>query len=169
MRPLTVRACVLRVCQVVGLYFSAHWCPPCQAFTPLLAKFYNEMKAAKPGEFEVVFVSSDKGPSEWAGYYGAMPWLALPFEDRDRKAALSSRFQVKGIPTLVLLDADGNVITRKASNYLRKDPSGAGFPFPPKPYDTLLASAALINFMGPVDTASVSSKAHVLYFFASAR
>ena len=25
---------------VVGLYFSAHWCPPCKGFTPQLAKKY---------------------------------------------------------------------------------------------------------------------------------
>lgn len=25
----------------VGLYFSAHWCPPCKGFTPELAKWYE--------------------------------------------------------------------------------------------------------------------------------
>ena len=45
---------------VIGLYFSAHWCPPCRAFTPKLAKVYDELKEAKK-DFEVVFVSSDSG------------------------------------------------------------------------------------------------------------
>ena len=42
----------------VGIYFSAHWCPPCKAFTPVLTDFYNSVN--KNGKiFEVIFVSSD--------------------------------------------------------------------------------------------------------------
>ena len=29
--------------KTIGIYFSAHWCPPCQAFTPKLVDFHNEM------------------------------------------------------------------------------------------------------------------------------
>ena len=43
----------------VGLYFSAHWCPPCRMYTPKLAEQYAKLVAAgKP--FEIVFVSSDR-------------------------------------------------------------------------------------------------------------
>ncbi len=42
--------------KMVGIYFSAHWCPPCRAFTPNLVKFRDKNK----DEFEIVFVSSDK-------------------------------------------------------------------------------------------------------------
>ena len=27
--------------KLVAFYFSAHWCPPCKAFTPVLKKFYE--------------------------------------------------------------------------------------------------------------------------------
>ena len=30
--------------EVIGLYFSAHWCPPCRGFTPQLGKFYDQIK-----------------------------------------------------------------------------------------------------------------------------
>ena len=44
---------------MVGLYFSAHWCPPCRGFTPRLAKEYERMKG-EGKKIEIVFISSDK-------------------------------------------------------------------------------------------------------------
>ena len=42
----------------VGIYFSAHWCPPCRNFTPVLAEFYNSVN--QNGKIlEIIFVSSD--------------------------------------------------------------------------------------------------------------
>lgn len=42
--------------QMIGVYVSAGWCPPCRAFSPVLSKWAKEHK----DEFEVVFVSLDK-------------------------------------------------------------------------------------------------------------
>ena len=30
---------------VILIYFSAHWCPPCRAFTPVLKDFYEVSKS----------------------------------------------------------------------------------------------------------------------------
>ena len=49
----------LRALDVVGVYFSAHWCPPCRGFTPQLAQLYKDVTAAGK-KFGVVFVSSDR-------------------------------------------------------------------------------------------------------------
>lgn len=74
--------------KVIGLYFSAHWCPPCRAFTPKLADFYKNFKQSPRGdELEIVFVSSDKTQTDFDTYFGDMPWLALPFEKRDVKVS----------------------------------------------------------------------------------
>ena len=72
--------------KTVGIYFSAHWCPPCRGFTPKLAEFYKKYHTEK--NFEIVFVSSDKNEGEFQEYYKEMPWLALPYSDRDRKVSL---------------------------------------------------------------------------------
>merc|ERR1712064_92414 len=61
----------------VGIYFSAHWCPPCRGFAPKLAEIYNDMKAAGK-KFEIVFASSDRDQTAFDEYYAEMPWLALP-------------------------------------------------------------------------------------------
>ena len=69
--------------KTVGLYFSAHWCPPCRGFTPQLAEFYN--KNSKSKNFEVIFISSDQNVEAFNDYYKEMPWLALDFSDRNSK------------------------------------------------------------------------------------
>ena len=45
--------------KVVGVYFSAHWCPPCRSFTPELANCYKLLSGEQGKNFEIVFVSSD--------------------------------------------------------------------------------------------------------------
>merc|ERR1711924_302508 len=64
-------------------------------------------------------------------YFKDMPWLALDFEDRKRKAQLSSMFGVRGIPALVILDKDGSVITKEGRGAVSSDPRGAKFPWYP--------------------------------------
>ena len=33
---------------LVGIYFSAHWCPPCRGFTPKLVEFFSELEKKYP-------------------------------------------------------------------------------------------------------------------------
>lgn len=96
---------------MIGIYFSAHWCPPCRGFTPELVKTYNELKAAGKN-FEVVFVSWDKDENSFKEYYSEMPWLALPFVERDLSKDLGAALEVNGIPTLCLYKPDGTQITK---------------------------------------------------------
>ena len=73
---------------VVGLYFSAHWCPPCRSFTPILASWYNKLTSSVlNGKLEIVFLSSDQSEEEFDSYYSEMPWAALPYSDRDKKVS----------------------------------------------------------------------------------
>jgi len=122
--------------KVVGIYFSAHWCPPCRGFTPKLAEAYKKDLQGKG--LEIVFVSSDKDEKAFEEYYGEMPWVALPFQDKARKTALDKKFKVSGIPSLVLLDSDGKLITKDGREAVSSDPSGAEFPWKPQSLTELL-------------------------------
>jgi nucleoredoxin len=95
---------------VIGLYFSALWCPPCRAFTPKLVEAANQLKTeGKP--FEVVFVTSDRSADAMSKYMTDynMPWLAIPFGDA-KIAALKKQFGIRGIPALIIIDGKGNLI-----------------------------------------------------------
>jgi len=89
------------------LYFSAHWCPPCKAFTPVLSEAYTKLKAERD-DFELVFVSSDRNEESFQEYFDEMAFCALPFEYRDEKSALSKKFGVRGIPCLIMLGPVSN-------------------------------------------------------------
>jgi nucleoredoxin len=153
----------------VMIYFSAHWCPPCRRFTPELAKWYAE--GPKPENVEVVFASSDRDEGAFNEYFGEMPWPALSFELRDEKAELSKRFNVSGIPTLVVLDAAGALVTTKGREGVSEDPKG----FPWKPllapdagvHDALALIPTLTKAGGDMPTASLRGKPLLLYFSAS--
>ncbi len=107
--------------KLVAFYFSAHWCPPCRNFTPLLAKFYNEVNQSEK-QLEIIFVTSDQDLNSFTEYFGHMPWLSLPFGD-ERIAELKKLFGVRGIPMLVVLK-DGVVVSTEARNQVCDNPSG---------------------------------------------
>ena len=78
-------------------------------FTQVLAEFYSQLQEEDPSALEIVFVSSDSDQSSFDEYYGEMPWVSLPFSERAQKDALFSKYGVRGIPTFIILDADGKV------------------------------------------------------------
>ena len=119
--------------------------------------------AAEGKPFEVVFISSDRDPENYVQYSATMPWLSLPYCNRDAKAALSRRFKVSGIPTLVILDADGDVITVDGREAVSDAP--AGFPWAPKPLREVLAGP-LVDAAGAARALPASGYV-ALYFSAS--
>jgi thiol-disulfide isomerase/thioredoxin len=105
--------------KLIGLYLSAHWCAPCRQFTPKLVAYYNKVAAAHP-EFEILFVSMDKGASVMERYMrdDQMPWPALNFDKVAGNDALRKYFG-DSIPCLVVVDENGKVIfdTYAGKNY----------------------------------------------------
>jgi len=99
-----------------AIYYSAQWCPPCHAFTPILVQWYNKFKPSHPN-FELIFVSEDRNEAAMLDYMKemAMPWPAVRFSDLKHdggfKGSGIERFANDGIPDLVLVDAGGKVLS----------------------------------------------------------
>ena len=96
---------------IVAIYFAAAWCGACAGFTPQLVDVYETLGQAG-SSFEVVLVSY---ADTEAGVFdhmtdSAMPWLTVPFTS-GKADALTQRYGVQVIPTLIVLDSDGNTIT----------------------------------------------------------
>lgn len=97
-----------------------------------------------------------------------MPWLALPYADRDKKNDLSRQFKISGIPTLVLLDGEtGKVITADGRGVVTEDPEGKDFPWHPKSLYELVRGK-LVNNAGEAKDFDGDVKGTVfgLYFSA---
>ncbi|CAJ0576577.1 unnamed protein product, partial [Mesorhabditis spiculigera] len=107
--------------EVVGLYFSAHWCPPCRQFTPVLKDFYNELH--EDGEFEIVFVSFDRSSDDLKKYLQEAhgDWLHIPHGDAKIRE-LASKFSVSGIPAFIIVKPDGTVITKEGRSDVQGKP-----------------------------------------------
>ena len=113
--------------EYVLLYASAHWCPPCRAFTPRLSAWAAanaaRLKAA------VVFVSLDRDETAFRSYRAGMSWrLAVPWAQAQQ---VLPPLQVWGIPALLVVRRDtGAVLTREGVAELSADERGERFPWP---------------------------------------
>lgn len=95
--------------KLVLLNFWATWCGPCVRELPDL----DRLQAALGGPgFQVLAVSSDrKGPEVVRPFLDKLGIRELAAYN-DRKAALQRAFKVFGLPTTVLLDAEGRELGR---------------------------------------------------------
>ena len=108
--------------KIIGIYFGAKWCPPCQTFTPGLVNFRN----ANSEEFEVVFASADYSKSDQLVY---MNNKLMEFPSTECKTpaseSLYSKYGVTGIPSLIIVSPDGSVISTNGRSEVTNNPDGA--------------------------------------------
>ena len=115
---------VLENKKIIAFYFSAHWCPPCRLFTPVLAEFYSDLVTTAGEPFEIVFVSSDKTPVLHSSVvkHGIVlregncfqedmmtymkeshgDWLAVQHAT-NLAGQLKKKYEISGIPSLVVV------------------------------------------------------------------
>eukprot|EP00762_Andalucia_godoyi_P000190 ANDGO_02417.mRNA.1 putative nucleoredoxin 3 len=123
------------------LYFSAHWCPPCRQFTPVLKAWYESHASALNAE--LIFCSADRSEAEFRSYFESEmgDWLAVPY-DAPSRMAIGSALRVEGIPALITISAQTNkVVSTRAREGLMEHPEE--FPWTPRNVmDILFASRA---------------------------
>jgi thiol-disulfide isomerase/thioredoxin len=96
--------------EFILVYVSAHWCPPCRKYTPMLAKWYQSARNFA----EIVFLSADHDKKGFQSYFATHPWMAVDFDD-DAREQLMAAIQVSGIPRLVVMSGiTGKIIEDNA-------------------------------------------------------
>ena len=95
----------------VVIDFWASWCNPCRKAIPALKAFYSEAGNKGLG-VEIISVSIDKKEADWvkADLAEALPWYSF----LDRKG-LADAYNVKAIPAMFLLDAQGKVVAENVT------------------------------------------------------
>lgn len=95
----------------------------------------------------MVFVSSDRSQESFDQYFGTMPWLAVPYAEEQRRKELAELMGVQGkttpsfigsfidyiflmslplsgIPTLVIVNENNEILTRDGRCEVVEDPEG---------------------------------------------
>ena len=93
---------------LIGLYFSALWCPPCVGFNPLMLDFYKKANNDKIN-IEIIFCSLDEDEDDFNQYLQKLPFAAIDYSD-PKLEDLTSAFEIETIPVLIIFDNNGNLI-----------------------------------------------------------
>lgn len=88
--------------KVVYLDFWASWCGPCRESFPVLNELRNKYKAKG---FEVIGVNLDEDTADANAFLKKFP-VTFPLAT-DPKGASAEIFQIKGMPSAVLIDKKG--------------------------------------------------------------
>ena len=90
----------------VVIFFGTTWCPSCRAEIPAYSTIYE--KYARRG-LEVIYIDINE-PAEKVARFAknfSFPYRVL----LDKDGSVANDYSVVGVPTLVLIDKEGNVIT----------------------------------------------------------
>lgn len=106
---------------IIGIYFASPGCPACGGFNPTLVDAYNQL-GEDGRSFEVVLVTLGTSLSALFEYMSdsGMPWLALSPES-SRANALAQRYNIRWVPTLVIIDETGKTLSLTGREELTED------------------------------------------------
>ena len=106
---------------MIGIYFASPGCPACGGFTPFLIAAYGQLRDdGRP--FEVVLVTPGINDLALLEYMldSEMPWLAVSSEN-GKANSLLHRYDIRWVPTLLILDTAGNLLSRTGREELTQE------------------------------------------------
>uniref|UniRef100_A0A8J9S8C3 protein-disulfide reductase n=1 Tax=Phaeodactylum tricornutum TaxID=2850 RepID=A0A8J9S8C3_PHATR len=101
--------CAAQGQELILLLFGAKWRAECKIFYPLMIDFFKLM--AHQHKMECVYISNDRTLMEFKDIFVKMPFLSLPTGTVEIKNILAQQLKVNDLPVLVVMTADGRVIT----------------------------------------------------------
>lgn len=90
--------------------FWATWCGPCRLETPILVRLHQRFQSRG---LQVVGINVDEAGPAGVPMFRRMYGIDYPIV-YDEGGAVSARYNVEGLPTLMLIDASGKVRLRHA-------------------------------------------------------
>jgi protein-disulfide isomerase-like protein with CxxC motif len=96
---------------LIGIYFASPVCPACTGFTPELVEAYGRWET-QGKSFEVVLVTTGIVLADLLEYMAEsnMPWRAVSPQS-NKASSLIQRYNVRWVPTLVVIDAATKTVT----------------------------------------------------------
>ncbi|KAJ3037735.1 hypothetical protein HDV00_001385 [Rhizophlyctis rosea] len=119
-KPSTTISKLQKENKIIGLYFSAQWCPPCRSFSPTLSQFASQHSS----DFAVIYISQDRSPYQMTANLLNKHFYAIPY-DHPSISALSDAVNLVAIPTLAILSPEGKLLTTWGRAAVSKNSAGA--------------------------------------------
>ena len=100
---------------IIGIFFTASWCPPCQKFAEELVEVYNDANSAakeagKDNIFEIIQVSNEKTEADFVETISEKPWINVPFNDNFNDY-LITEYKINYMPVLLIITRERVVIS----------------------------------------------------------